>query len=52
MIINAGLRRFIGSRALGGYLVFLVEQWAGDWQGRDIIDDKQQYGQDMNVQIA
>lgn len=52
MIINAGLRRFIGSRALGGYAVFLVEQWAGDWQGRDIIDDKQQYGQDMNVQIA
>ncbi len=48
MIINAGITRFIGSMKDGSYKIFRVEDWISDWQEKDIIDDKQQYGADQN----
>lgn len=44
MIINAGLNRVICSTKEGNLAVFSVNDWIADWQKRDIIDDKQQYG--------
>ncbi len=43
MIINAGLRRVICSQKDGGFKIFLVSDWAKEWQENDIIDDKEQY---------
>ena len=48
MIINAGLKRFIGSTRDGGYRIFNIEDWINDWQEKDILDDKYQYGADQN----
>jgi len=48
MIINAGLKRVISAAPNGKYQVFQVQEWVKEWQERDIIDDKHQYGQDLN----
>ncbi|MDD3101734.1 MAG: dCMP deaminase family protein [Patescibacteria group bacterium] len=48
MIINAGLKRVVCSTREGDIKVFNVEDWARDWQEKDIIDDQQQYGKDQN----
>lgn len=44
MIINAGLRRIVCSTQSGAPRIFLIEDWLRDWQERDIIDDRDQYG--------
>ena len=44
MIINAGIRRVICSTEDGKFASFAVSDWIEDWQEKDIIDDKQQYG--------
>jgi len=44
MIVNCGIRRVICSAKDGTMLMLSVEDWIRDWQERDIIDDKQQYG--------
>lgn len=51
MIINAGLRKFIGSTKDGHYQIFDVADWAKCWQEKDIIDDKHQYGTDQNAKL-
>ncbi|PIR90170.1 hypothetical protein COS93_00970 [bacterium (Candidatus Gribaldobacteria) CG07_land_8_20_14_0_80_33_18] len=48
MIINAGLKRVVCSTKEGEIKIFLVEDWVKDWQEKDIIDDKHQYGKDQN----
>ncbi len=48
MIINTGLKRVICSTREKGIKIFSVEDWVKDWQEKDIIDDKHQYGQDLN----
>lgn len=48
MIINAGLKRFIGNTNDGSYKIFEVQDWVKDWQERDILDDREQYGMDLN----
>ncbi|MBD3207908.1 MAG: hypothetical protein GF370_00430 [Candidatus Nealsonbacteria bacterium] len=48
MVINAGLERVVCSTHEGGYQVFKVKDWIQDWQKKDIIDDKHQYGIDQN----
>lgn len=48
IIINAGLVRVVSSTKDGGYKVFNVSDWETDWKERDIIDDQQQYGKDLN----
>lgn len=48
MVINAGLKRFIGSTRDGGYKIYNIEDWIKDWQENDIVDDKHQYGTDQN----
>jgi dCMP deaminase len=49
MIINAGLKRVICSKSDGSYQVFFVEDWVKEWQQKDILDDKFQYGKDLNL---
>lgn len=49
MIINAGLRRVICSTKEKGMKIFNVEDWVKDWQEKDILDDKFQYGADLNI---
>ena len=49
MIINAGLDRIICSTKDGKYVVFRVQDWVKDWQERDVLDDQQQYGKDLNM---
>jgi len=49
MIINSGLNRVICSTQDGGYKVFNVQDWVLDWQEKDVLDDKEQYGVDQNT---
>lgn len=44
MIINAGLNRVICSTKDGNFKVFHVQDWVKEWQEKDILDDKDQYG--------
>jgi len=46
MIINSGIEKVICSRKDEDFIVFDVEKWISDWQEKDIIDDKDQYGKD------
>ena len=48
MIINAGLKRVICSTSDGGHKIFNIQDWVKDWQEKDILDDKSQYGADQN----
>jgi len=48
IIINAGLKRVISSTKKGDLKIFLVDDWYREWQKKDIIDDKHQYGNDIN----
>jgi len=49
MIINAGLRRVICSTKEKGMKIFYVKDWVKEWQEKDILDDKHQYGRDLNI---
>lgn len=49
IIINSGLNRVICSTKEKGVKIFNVENWVKDWQKKDILDDKQQYGRDLNI---
>ena len=51
MLINAGLKRVVSSTRDGEYKVFSVREWIKDWQEKDILDDKQQYGTDQNKKV-
>ena len=48
MIINAGLDKVICSTKEEGMKIFKVKDWVKEWQEKDIIDDKDQYGKDLN----
>lgn len=50
MIINAGIERVICSSSdpKKGFNVFNVADWVKEWQEGDIIDDKHQYGTELN----
>lgn len=48
MIINAGLSRVIANTKSGDYKIIFVKDWIKDWQEKDILDDKLQYGRDVN----
>jgi len=49
MIINAGLKRMICATKEGQYKIFEAEQWINDWREKDLLDDKFQYGEDLNT---
>ncbi|MDP2917884.1 MAG: deaminase [bacterium] len=49
IVINSGLSRMICSTADGKFRIFEVEAWVHDWQIRDIIEDKEQYGQGQKI---
>ncbi len=48
IIINCGLNRIICSMKNREIKIFKVEDWVKDWQEKDIVDDKHQYGTDLN----
>ncbi len=43
MIINAGIAKVV-SMTKQGVKIFNVEDWTKEWQKKDIIDDRHQYG--------
>lgn len=49
MVINAGLTRIICSTKEGGIRIFQISDWVHYWQIHDILEDKEQYGQDQKV---
>lgn len=51
MLINAGLNRVICSTKDGGNRILKVEDWVKDWQEKDILDDRHQYGKDQNSNL-
>jgi len=48
MIINAGIKRFVGRTKDGNIHTFEIADWVNDWRDSDIVDDKHQYGRDQN----
>ncbi len=50
MIINSGLKRFIGAVKNRGHKVFDILDWIKDWQEKDIIDDEHQYGKGQSTE--
>jgi len=48
MIINAGLDRVICSTNQGKIKIFNVDKWIKEWQKKDIVEDKDKYGDDRN----
>lgn len=46
IMINAGLNRVICSTKDGGKKIFKIADWTRDWQKKDLLDDKYQYGKD------
>ncbi|MCD6500822.1 hypothetical protein J7K42_02270 [bacterium] len=49
MIINAGLNRVISATRDGKYKIFYIKDWVKDWQEKDVLDDRFQYGTDLNI---
>ncbi len=49
IIINAGLNRVICSTKEGETKIFQVADWVKEWQENDILDDKYQFGTDLNA---
>jgi len=42
------LNRVVSATGDGKYKIFSVQNWVKDWQEKDILDDKFQYGKDLN----
>ena len=43
MLINSGVKRFVGNTETGEIDSFNVEDWAKDWKEHDMLDDKYVY---------
>jgi dCMP deaminase len=43
IIINAGIKRFVGNDVNGKTVSFNVEDWQSDWKVNDLIDDENIY---------
>lgn len=43
MLINSGVKRFVGNTESGELASFDVESWAEDWKTHDMLDDKYVY---------
>jgi len=43
MLINAGIKRFVGNLENGELASFNVDDWAQDWKEHDMLDDKYVY---------
>lgn len=50
MIINSGLDRMVSSTKDGSYKIFYIKDWVEEWKQEDILDDKHQYGKDLNIE--
>jgi dCMP deaminase len=49
LIINCGIKRVICSNSRNEIMIFDVEDWIKEWQEKDIIDDEDQFGKDLNT---
>jgi len=49
MIINSGIKRLVCSTKDKKMMIFWVEDWIKDWQEKDLLDDKHQFGTDLNI---
>ncbi len=43
MLINSGIKRFVGNTDSGELASFNVDDWAQDWKTHDMLDDKYVY---------
>ena len=43
MLINSGIKRFVGNLENGELKEYSVEEWARDWMEHDMLDDKYVY---------
>jgi dCMP deaminase len=43
MLINSGVKFFVGNKEDGELAVFDVEEWAREWKERDMLDDEYVY---------
>ncbi len=43
MIINSGIKRFVGNNENGEVVAHSVDEWVNDWREKDMLDDKVQY---------
>jgi len=43
MLINSGVKRFVGNMESGELASFSVDEWASDWKEHDMLDDKYVY---------
>ncbi len=48
MIINSGINRVVCSKKDGGVKIFYVRDWTEHWRQRDIVDDEEKFGEDLN----
>lgn len=49
MIINCGIKRVICSTKESKTMIFQTDDWIKEWQEKDLVDDKHQYGSDSNI---
>lgn len=49
IIINAGLKKLIIQQKNGKIKIFSVKEWVKNWQKKDIINDKYQYGPRLKI---
>lgn len=48
IIINSGIERIVCSRKEGGTKIFYTRDWIEEWRQKDIIDDEDKFGKDLN----
>jgi dCMP deaminase len=51
MIVNAGIDQVITSTKEGKIRKHKMSDWIKDWRKKDILDDKHQYGDGVNVSV-
>jgi len=52
LMINAGIKKFVGNDETGNIVSYDVEDWVKDWSDKDIIDDKVKYDSRYSIEEA
>jgi len=48
MIINAGINEIVSRQSDGSLKKYVVKDWIKDWQEKDLVDDVEKYGSEIN----
>jgi dCMP deaminase len=52
MLINAGIKRFVGNDDEGKIVSFNVDDWVVDWKDKDLIEDTNVYNSNYSKEEA